>query len=569
MPAVPRPFLHGTVIALIVLATYAASVRGAFVSDDIPEVATKQLIRSLDADHLLAMFRSFDGPNYMPLNVLSFAVDYHLWGLEPTGFHLTNLLIHTLNALLIYTLLVKIELDMGLAFVAALIWAVHPLQVESVAWISERKNVLSGFFFFAAFYCYVLFSARPRVTTYLGVSGLYTLALLSKMNTMVLPAICLAYEIAFRFRLRARDVLAAIPLLAMGAFAAWYNISGNPIHGGDYWGGSALVSGLSSTVVVFWYAGNLLWPTRLCTFYDVPLHGSVLDVPVLLSVLGLAVLSALALYLIATKRRAGFWIVWFGITLAPMLNIVPFRSMMNDRYMYLPMLGPVVLLTGAVRAGMGLVKLRYVPAVLAGAAIVGCVGLSYRRVGVWADALTLWQDWALRQYYLPADPVYRQPDFNHKLKYLQDVTARYSSSPAARNGLGALYFESGDFERAIPELEAALKLDPGASNIAANLGKAYAYAHRFGEAKELLERAVALDPYSFTAELTLARVNRIIGDLDGAQRAYEACARLRPKDFNTNTYWRPEHEYLKELQAARERRGHDRGHVAIPARPNP
>lgn len=394
-PSVRRPLLHGTAIALLILLTYSGSFGGAFISDDTQEVATKELIRALDWNHVRGIFRTFDGANYMPVTVLSFAVDYRLWGLTPAGYHFSNLVIHLLNALLVYALLRRLEMPPNAALIAAAIWGVHPLQVESVAWISERKNVLSGLFFFAAFHVYLSFSERPRVGTYLGMLGLFLIAVLSKMNTMVLPAMCLAYEIAFRFRLGLRDVLAAVPMFAIAAAVAWYNLAGNPIHGNDYWGGSALVTWLSSGVVVFRYLENLILPTDLTTYYEVRLRDSVFDPPVLLSLLGLAALAAATVSGILTKRTRGFWILWFGIALAPMLNIVPFRSMMNDRYMYLPMLGPVVLITAFLAECARGQRARY-PLVVAAVVVIGAyAGLSYRRVEIWANPLTYWKDWML------------------------------------------------------------------------------------------------------------------------------------------------------------------------------
>lgn len=544
-----RRVLHLAAMALVIAAAYSGSLSGTFVSDDTVEVANKPLIRWLDGSHVREMFATFDGPNYMPITVLSFAANYRLTGPKPFGFHLGNLLLHTACALLVYALLLRLELQPDLACITALLWAVHPLQVESVAWISERKNVLSGVFFFAAFYFYLLFSQRPRVRTYVALLVLFLLAMLAKMNTMVLPALALAYEVAFRFRLRARDVLAAFPMFGIAAGVAWYNLAGNPIHGGDYHGGSALVTWLSSCVVVFRYLRNFLLPTDLSVLYDVPLHDSLLDLPVLLSVLGLVGLAVAVVFSVSTKRREGFWILWFAITLAPMLNLVPFRSMMNDRYMYLALLGPLALVTSASAALARGRWLRVPLAVGAAAAIVACTSLTYRRVEIWASPLAMWKDWILRVPYLPADPVYRQDDLDAKLAYLRDTVQRQPSQPIAQSNLGALYFENGRFAEAVAGLETAEKLAPEQPAILSNLGLAYAYAGRLPEAKAVLDRAAALDPYAFRTQLTLGRVCRVLDDSEGARRAYEACARIGPTNFNSSPYLKRDHDFLRALQA--------------------
>ena len=141
------PFFHSALIVILIFVAYSGSFDGEFVSDDIRRVRDNPTIQSLQWSNIKEIFTTFDGANYMPLKVLSLAVDYQLWGPTPTGFHITNLLIHIFCALLIYNILIRIGMHPPPACLIALLWAIHPLQVESVAWISERKNVLSGLFF--------------------------------------------------------------------------------------------------------------------------------------------------------------------------------------------------------------------------------------------------------------------------------------------------------------------------------------------------------------------------------------------------------------------------------------
>lgn len=537
-------FVQVAVIVLVTSAAYSGSLRGTFVSDDTVEVANRPLIRSLDGAHVREMLTTFDGPNYTPVTVLSLAVNYRLLGPHPWGFHLGNLLIHIAAALTVYALLQRLTPAPTVACIAALLWAIHPLQVESIAWISERKNVLSGLFFFAAFHSYLAFSERPRARTYCALVAFYLLAVLAKMNTMVLPAVCLAYEAAFRFRLRRLDVIATLPLFGLGALVAWYNLAGNPIHGGDYWGGSALVTWMTSTVVVFRYLRNVLVPTDLCVFYDVPLRDSLLDAPVLLSVLGLLGLMAAVIWSVRRKHPEGFWILWFGITLAPMLNIIPFRSLMNDRYMYLPILGPLALVC---TAGSVLARRRSLRGpLLAGAAavVVTCAGLTFRRVDIWANPFAMWKDWVARTYYMGGEPIFRQEDLEAKITYLRGIAVREPSLAVARGNLGAIYFENGWFAEALSQLQAARQLAPTQAVISYNLGRAYARVGRLQDAKSELERAAQLDPYAFMTHLTLARVSRAVGDATGERKAYAACARLRPTDFNSSPFFLRDRENL-------------------------
>jgi len=553
-----RAVSQAAAIVAVTMLVFSGSLDGEFVSDDTVAVRDNELIRALDWPHIEGIFSTFDGANYMPLKVLSLALDYRLWGPTPFGFHMTNIAIHALCAVLVLLICLRLAMAPWAAFFVALLWSVHPLQVESVAWISERKNVLSGLFFFAAFYAYLGFSESGRWRSYFWVFFFFCMALLSKMNTMVLPAVNLAYEATFHRRLRSRDLIASLPLFAAGTAAAWYNLAGNPIHGTHYHGGSALVTWLSSSVVVFRYLWNFFIPTNLCVYYDVPLRGTIFSLPVFASVVGLIATAGVTGWLVKKARSEAFWILWFGITLAPMLNIVPFRSLMNDRYMYLALLGPLGLLASVLGAQALSARNRRVGFGVAVVAALCCSYLTWQRVGVWASPLAMWKDWATRLYYTAGDPVFVAEQWSTKVEYLEGFLASHPSSAAALNTLGGLYYETGQLGEAIRRLEIAARLDPNGAPIFLNLGRAYARAGDLQSAKGHLERATELDPYSFLAHLNLARVYLSLADVDGARAELEACGRIRPSSSGSDPFWRREREYLKRLEAAQGRAGGDK-----------
>jgi tetratricopeptide (TPR) repeat protein len=526
--------LHAAAIAGVTLLAYAGSFAGEFVSDDLAGVRDNPLLRSLAWSNVKRIFASFDDSNYIPLKVLSLAVDHRLWGPEPWGFHATNLALHVGCALWIYAILLRFELATGAAFLVALLWAVHPLQVESVAWVSERKNVLSGFFFFATFWAYLVYShgrgARRRAGAYLGALALYVLALLSKMNTMVLPALFLAYEATWRFRLRAAHVAACVPFFAAGAAVAHYNLAGSKIHGAAWHGGSMVVTWLTSAGVVFGYLRRVILPAGLRPWYDVRLRDSLADPAVALSLLGLAAIAAATIWLLRARRREAFWILWFFIALAPMLNVVvPFRVLMQDRYMYLALLGPLALaasgVAGAARRG-GAGRAAVVAA--AAAAVVGCVVLTHRQVEVWASPFALWRSGTEGQAWIAADPVYKGDDYDRQVVYLEDALARDPSSAVLRNNLGGFYFSAGRIDAARVELEAAAALAPEDPVVLTNLGRVHARAGRLAEAADVLERALARDRYSAVARFALVGVHIDRGDAVAAGRELDIYARLFP-----------------------------------------
>ncbi len=521
--------VHAAAIALVTLVTYAGSLDGTFVSDDLARVRDNPSIAALTLGNIRAIFTTFDDANYIPFKVLSLAIDRQLWGPTPTGYHITNLILHVGCALLVYLILLRLEFTSLVACLAAALWAVHPLQVESVAWISERKNVLSGLFFFAAFRLYLDYAERPRRGTYAAFVTLYLLALLSKMNTMVLPAICLAYEATFRGPPGRRAWLATALPAALAVAVGWYNLAGNPIHGQGWHGGSPVVTWLSSAVVLWRYLRRIIVPVGLEPLYDIELYGSPLDLPVAASLLGIVVLVGATLWLLRRRPRAAFWLLWFAICLSPMSNIaVPFRSMMNDRYMYLPLLGPVALAAYAL-SGVSAPTVRRAAMALAGIAMVACVSVSIRQVEVWSDTITLWGASAVRRPVTGGDPVYNRPDYAERVAYLERALVAYPSSAAVHNNLGALYYEKGRLEDALRELETANRLTPDEPMILLNLGRIYTTFRRMDEADAALARATELRPYEFVNYLYRARLH-LFGDHDAAKAraALDAGLRVEP-----------------------------------------
>jgi hypothetical protein len=507
-----------TTIALVTIAAYARSFAGGWISDDVTMIAENPVVHSLSAENLRSILTSRTDPsNFIPLNFLSHAIDWAVWGPRPAGFHFTNLMLHVLNGVLVYAFVRRFERAPGIAAVAGLLWALHPVQVESVAWISERKNVLSTCFFLLAFHAYLSWSTRPRPRTYALFVVLYAAALLSKVNTIVLPALTIAYETMVRRRLRARDVAAVVPLLVCGAVAAWLNLHGNQSHGVAFHGGSFWVTLRTTATVIPGYLFNILVPTRLATFYPVPLHDSWLDPAVAASVAVILGLAALTLGLAWHGRRDAFWLTWFAVTLAPMLNLVPFPALMNDRYLYLPLLGILVPVIRLVAAALHRLKAERAAPALAGAAAAGLALLTVVRVPVFHDELAFWADFALRFSYITADRPYGAPPRLAEKRLLQDALTRHPDRAALHNNIGAFAFEENRIADAIPPLERGRALDPRDPVIALNLGRAYLLAGRLDDAVATLRDAIALEPPSFFAHLNLAVALLHRGDVIGAR----------------------------------------------------
>jgi len=318
--------------------------------------------------------------------------------------------------------------------------------------------------------------------------------------------------------------------LALAVAVGWYNLAGNAVHGQAWHGGSRVVTWLSSAVVLFRYLRRIVMPLGLEPLYDVPLHGSPLDLPVLSSLLGFMALLCATAWLIRYRRREAFWALWFGITLAPMLNVaVPFRSMMNDRYMYLPLLGPLAMAACALQRLSGR-AMRRTAAAAACVAVVACAWLSYRQVAIWSDAISLWGASARRRPVVNGDPVYHRTDYAERVAYVERALAAQPSSGALHNNLGELYYESGRLPDALAELETANRLTQDDPVVLLNLGRIYTLLGRTSEAEVALARATELRPYEFVNYLYRARLH-LFGDHDveKARAALDAGLRIEPE----------------------------------------
>jgi protein O-mannosyl-transferase len=517
-------------IAVAAIIAYARSFAGEWISDDVEMIAENSLLRSLAPANLgaLASART-DGVNYIPLTFFSLALDYQLWGLQPFGFHVTNLILHIANAILVYLLLVRLQESHGLAASASLLWALHPVQVESVAWISERKNLLSTLFFLLALLAYLRWSVAPRARTYALVLLLFLGALLSKVNTIVLPAITLAYEIIVQRRLRRRDAAAAFGMLLCGAAVAWANLQGNPSHGAAYHGGSLAVTLRTSATVIPMYLVNALAPLSLSTYYAVPLRASWLHPTVVVAVIIIVVLAMLVLWGAWRGRADAFWLAWFGITLSPMLNLVPFPALMADRYLYVPLLGllvPLLHLAEALLRRLG--ALRAAPTLVA-VAVAGLGTLTMLRVPVFHDELSLWSDFALKMPYITSDEPYGPRPRPNEIRILSAAVARHPERAVLHNNLGGIAFEENRLADAVAFLVRAHELDPNDPAIALNLGRAYLRSGRIDDAERALQAAAALEPPSFYAQLNLARIYFLRRDLARARATLDLAKTLRPQ----------------------------------------
>jgi tetratricopeptide (TPR) repeat protein len=392
--------LAGLIVAATAVA-YAPALDAGFIWDDDDYVTQNPLLPAPDG--LRRIWLSMDSPSqYFPLVYTSFRIEYALWGLDPFGYHLVNVLLHAANALLVWWVLVRLRAP-G-AWFAAAIFALHPVHVESVAWITERKNVLSLFFFLASLLAWMRFAERNAGAGrrfYATSLACYALALFSKTTACTLPAAQLLVLWLRGERIRLRRVVQVVPFLLLGLLMGLVAVFWERFHQGtvgDRFSLSFIESTLVATRAVWFYLGKLAWPTQLTFSYPKfeidprdPLQYAWL-------VAGGALLWALWRWRSRIGRAPFAAALFFVAMLSPMLGFIPlftfFYTFVADHYQYTASIGPVALFAaGAARGleGRG-AKVRRLGRAAAALLLLGLGALTWQQTHIYENQETLWRD---------------------------------------------------------------------------------------------------------------------------------------------------------------------------------
>ncbi len=469
-PRTPRSFLPqvGAILAIAVVTAvvYANSLHNPFLFDDIETIVGVQSRGgSGEFAQLLSLLKG--KPAYRPIRSASYAFDYALSGLDPWGYHLSNIAYHALSAIFVFLIARTLFDQMPPSLFAALLFAVHPIQTDAVTYLSGRRDVLSGLFVLAGFYAFLRYRRTGR-SGFLALASLaYPLAFFSKESGIILPLLCFSYDVIAHIRVKAQRV--GVPLLretwagVRAAFREAYLLyllfvvlaAGLACYvlflvrgtwQRAYYGGTIWFTLLTVARVFLRYIKLLLFPLTLSADYSYnafPVTTSWTDPKALLAVLILASLGYGLLACLRSRPLAAFGGAWFFVALLPVSQIIPHHEMMAEHYLYVPSVGFFLMVAGLVDPLLE--RPRFAPALYA-AGLSTLVLLSLRTVwrnSDWKDDLTLWS----------------------KTVQAAPQAAR------ARNNLGGTYLRRGQLALAQEQLEAALEIKPDFAPAWANLGK--------------------------------------------------------------------------------------------------
>ncbi len=495
----------GLALVVVTLVVFGSVLPKTFINydDDVYVTANRHVQEGLTGGSIAWAFTTTEASNWHPLTWLSHMLDVQLYGLDAAKHHWTSLLLHAANAALLFLVLVRMTGALWRSAAAGALFALHPLHVESFAWIAERKDVLSTLFWLLTLAAWLRFLEARSAGRYAAVVALYALGLMAKPMLVTLPFALLLLDVWPLGRWTsswAGLVREKAPLFVMSAAScvvtAVAQRNGGALQGFEHFPFSdRLANAIASCAT---YLGKTVWPASLAVFYPHP-HVGLLTWRVAGSALAIAALTVLAIRTARSYPFVAFGWFWYLGTLVPVIGLVQVGGQgMADRYTYVPLIGVFV----AVAWGLGEVaeaSRLYTNTVAVGACVCLAAFLFVARVqlGTWADRETL---------------------FRHALAVTSD-------NWLAHHNLGTILFNQGKPDEAIVQLNETLRLQPNHTEAHYNLGLALERVGKHAEAISEFERALALRPTFAKAHNNIAiilagegRTDEAIGHLHEAIR---------------------------------------------------
>jgi protein O-mannosyl-transferase len=549
-------------IALVTIVAFLPVLDNGFVAwDDDKNFVENPHFRGLGLEQLHWMWTTFHMGHYVPLSWMTLGFDYELWGMNPTGYHLTNLLLHAASAVVVYfiarTVLrssigeaaktASLRVELAAAF-SALFFAVHPLRVESVAWATERRDVLSGLFYFSSILVYLRSrSDKASRRSYWAAIALFVCALLSKATSMSVPAVML--------------VLNVYPLRRLGGNAGWWNDAAKRVYAelipfAVLAAATAILSivalhppgqlgivaklAVSAYSLVFYLVKTVV-PVELSPLYEMPQHVVPTDARFIASVVIVLGLAAMAWLLRRRWPSVTTALVLFFIVTLPMLGVVQNGPQIAaDRYTYFAAPALAVLL------GAGFLALLRSKSLASGGAtivVLALCTLTWQQSRVWHDSETLWSrvldvdSESSIAHSAMSNVLYRENRVEQAMAHSKRAVTIAPNYPEALNGLGVGLAREGRLSDAIEQYRRALAIRPNYDDAEANWGVTLVQQNDVAGAVEHYRRALAINPDNSNAQVNwgnaLVRLNRP----DEAITHYEAAARIRPDNAEAQHNW--------------------------------
>jgi len=533
----------GFIILAAVFIAFAPAMSGGFIWDDDAYVTQNPLLT--EPDGLLRIwFSAHHQSQYFPLVFTTFRMEYALWGLNPLGYHVVNILLHCANAFLVWLLLKRLALP-G-AWLAAAVFALHPVQVETVAWITELKNTESTLFYLLGLLAWMKFTDETgsgRWRFYAAALALHLLALFSKTTACTLPAPMLLVLWLRHRPVNLQRLIQVLPFfllgVIMGLVSVWWetHLGAHKVAGGLNF--TMVQRLLIATRALWFYAGKLAWPVDLTFSYP---HWDInaADPWQYSWAAGCALFAALLFY---WRRKLGRGpvaaIVFYVAVLSPMLGFFSlytfYYTFVADHYQYLACLGPIALFAAvATRLSRQWRWSQAARTVAAGSILLTLGVLTWNQAGAYRNQETLWRDtlaknpacWMARVNL--SKMLFEQGKRDEAETQIREAVQLKPDDETVRYNFGNLLLRTGRADDAIVQYQYALQLNPSDPEVCNNLGIAFYQQHRLDEAVAQFQAATRLKPEDARMHYNLGNALASARRIDEATREYREAVRLEP-----------------------------------------
>jgi tetratricopeptide (TPR) repeat protein len=561
--------------ALLVLATigiYAQSINYNFIAvDDYFYVTANSHVKAgLTGESIRWAFTSMEVSNWHPLTWISLMINYRLSGMDPSSYHAGNIILHALNAVLLLLVLRQLTGSLYRSTFVAALFALHPIHVESVAWISERKDVLSTMFWFLGIWAYLLYLRKPSAWRYGAVMGAFVMGLMSKPMLVSFPITLLLLDIWPLRRLAAesqrsvplpRLFLEKVPLFAVSIVSCfltfWAQKAGGAVAQLNIVPFNFRMMNAVVSYVI--YLGKMIWPLNLAIFYPHPMN-TLEGWKVVVCLIALAGMTYYSITAAARRAYVTFGWLWYIITLAPVIGIVQIGSQgLADRYTYVPFIGIFVIIAWGAPDLVGrffgakpeaIRRSRMMLGALAGMVLLALASLAYGQVRFWKDDITAWAHAvevgpgdAFSEYNLGHSLHMQNRDDEAMIHYRQAAQIdpnRYD----AYNNLGIILMNRGAYAEAESALQAALRAKPDFAKAYWNMGLVLCKMKRFSESFYYYTEAIRLDPEDTEIRTNLASSHCDYGialaghgNVDEAIRQFEIALDIAPQSASATAHY--------------------------------
>jgi protein O-mannosyl-transferase len=537
-PALSHAWLPALFLVVITLIAYGPVWHAGFIWDDDIYLTDSPAIKS--ADGLYRFWFTTSTQDYFPMSSSMLWLEWRLWANNPLGYHLVNVLLHAFSAVLLRRVLQRLKIPGAL--LAAAIFALHPVNVESVAWISERKNTLSMFFYVGTLLFWLKFQESGRGRWYgLALAG-FALALFSKSAVAPLPVVLLGLAWWRRGRVGWKDVRQVVPFFVMAAALSWVTVwyhyhralGYEVIRTDNFWSRLA-----GAGWAVWFYLYKAVLPLNLASVYP----RWQIDARNVVSYIPLVLLAAAFVLCWRHGRGWGkalfFGLAYFVVMLLPLLGFISTDfmrvSLAADRWQYFAIIGPIVLAAAIIRR----------KPVLAVALLLALGALTWKQCGIYGNAEIFWQA-TLRQ-----DPnswmaqcnlgnfFLQEGRVDEAITHFQQALQINPDLAEARYNLGNAFLQKGRVDEAITEYQNALQMNPGDAHARYNLGNAFLQKGRVDEAIAQYQEALQINPDNAKAHNNLGNILLQKGNMSQAIAHFQKALQLEPAKPSTqnNLAW--------------------------------